>query len=154
MGFNFTLRASARAEYFSTERKVFIGKFAWNCTKLLLSQRLLAEGCSGVAEVHIVRKGGWAPGKYCCAFVLFEDADQAAKMLEFNGSTWPEVFFLFEIFQRTSFLRVFLRERATTHEITFSQVSAFPIELSYAKIPAKVPPWRRGHVEALPPTHV
>ena len=75
-------------------RKVYIGKFAWSCTKQMLIQRLLAEGCSGVAEVHIVRKGGWAPGKYCCAFVLFEDADQAAKMLEFNGSTWPEVFFL------------------------------------------------------------
>ena len=74
-------------------RKVFIGKFAWSCTKQMLSQRLLAEGCSGVAEMHIVRKGVWTPGKYCCAFVLFEDADQAAKMLEFSGSIWPEVFF-------------------------------------------------------------
>ena len=77
-------------------RKVYIGKFAWTCTKQMLIERLLAEGFvfGEIPQVHIVRKGAWEPGKYCCAFVLFEDADQAATMLKYNGSTWPEVFFV------------------------------------------------------------
>ena len=72
-------------------KKVCIGRLRWGCTKHALWERICNEGCAGVLDVHMVRQGGYIPGKRIVAFVDCDTAENAFRLVNLHGSLWPEV---------------------------------------------------------------
>ena len=72
-------------------KRVFIGRLNWGCTQHVLWERIYNEGCAGVLDLHMVRKGGFIPGKRIVAIADFDTAENAARLVDLYGSLWPEV---------------------------------------------------------------
>lgn len=72
--------------------KVFIGQLSFGATKWLIEQRLTEQGCDGIQDIFVVRKQNDRQlNRRICAFIMFETPEQALRLVQMSGSTWPEL---------------------------------------------------------------